>query len=454
MAHLKDMEELIETIYQPRIADYMREAMSCYMTGAYRGCIVLSSLALFDDLVDKIEELGRVDSNAKAVYREVAKRRNSQDVYENYLLQQLKSKSLIPELTAEIIDTIRTSRNRSAHPSGHHPSAEEARYIFSESIRLVLSKPKLSTSHAITQITARLSNTNFFPTNTSEDVMSVVEEEIKELHHGAYPRLIIELTELIVNSEDRTTLNNVRLFMGGICSLSDEKFLTLVESKYINSHIDDDAQAAHIFSFVAINPKLFEIMGAVTARRFKRILTRKIETVSVDINPLSSAHPSTFFRHVFRSLGKDYTLNEFRDEINAYFSLHPYDSSLYFVLKHDREIFETYLVRLLAQAGSYNFNTANNFVHRYPRIERDIIEILSEGDAFRIILKVLNAANFGAFGPIELRDNNFEDIQLTKNRAIAFITEKTMEAQNYIDEILDYPLSVHDIFQQVASKEV
>ena len=41
MPHLHDMEELISSIEDNQVKDYMKEAMSCYMANAYRACIVL-----------------------------------------------------------------------------------------------------------------------------------------------------------------------------------------------------------------------------------------------------------------------------------------------------------------------------------------------------------------------------------------------------------------------------
>lgn len=41
MTHLTDMEELLASVISIDVRDYMREAMNSYMSGAYRGCIVL-----------------------------------------------------------------------------------------------------------------------------------------------------------------------------------------------------------------------------------------------------------------------------------------------------------------------------------------------------------------------------------------------------------------------------
>ena len=77
MANLTDMEELLGSIEAVQIREYMREAMSCYMAGAYRGCIVLSYIALFDDLLSKLGELGNVNSEAKSVFWEASQKKTT-----------------------------------------------------------------------------------------------------------------------------------------------------------------------------------------------------------------------------------------------------------------------------------------------------------------------------------------------------------------------------------------
>jgi len=57
MSGLADMEELISTVPDKDVADYLREAFICYGTGAYRACIVLVHIALFDGLRRKINAL-------------------------------------------------------------------------------------------------------------------------------------------------------------------------------------------------------------------------------------------------------------------------------------------------------------------------------------------------------------------------------------------------------------
>jgi len=169
----------------------MREAMNCYFAGAYRGCIVMSYISLFDDITEKLGAMSHVNRDAREIFTEVETRKNSQDVFENFLLEKLASKNLISELDRATINLIRDRRNKSSHPTGHQPSAEEARYIFFEVVDKFLSKDKLETKHAVDEIILRFSNQNFFISMNVGDTKDMVAHEIKLLHPEVYPYLII-----------------------------------------------------------------------------------------------------------------------------------------------------------------------------------------------------------------------------------------------------------------------
>ena len=78
----------------------------------------------------------------------------------------------------------------SAHPSGHKPSPEEARFIFFENVDRFLSKPILSTTHLVDDLVTRLKNTNLFPSTSIADIRDVVRDELANLHDEAMPQLV------------------------------------------------------------------------------------------------------------------------------------------------------------------------------------------------------------------------------------------------------------------------
>jgi hypothetical protein len=142
MAGLTDMEELIATVSDKDLADYLREALRCYGTGAHRACIVMAHISLFDGLRQKVKALAPVNSIAKSVSDDIEPLAGSQKVFETVLIHKLKAAAIITELEAQILEQLNNQRNKAAHPSGHVVTAEEARYVFSEVIQKFLSQPR------------------------------------------------------------------------------------------------------------------------------------------------------------------------------------------------------------------------------------------------------------------------------------------------------------------------
>ena len=156
MVGLSDMEELIASVPEKAVADYLREAFACYGTGAYRACIVLTHIALFDGLRIKIKNLAPVNKIAKQVSDAVEPLAEAQKVFETPLIHQLKGAGLITELEAKRLEQLNDQRNKAAHPSGHSVTAEEARFVFSEAIQKFLSKPIRHTTFLVDDIISQI----------------------------------------------------------------------------------------------------------------------------------------------------------------------------------------------------------------------------------------------------------------------------------------------------------
>ena len=78
---ITDMEDLITTVKDKDISDYLREAYRCYGASAYRACIVTTNIALFDGLRQKINALAPVSSVCKEIADEINPLANGQKVF-------------------------------------------------------------------------------------------------------------------------------------------------------------------------------------------------------------------------------------------------------------------------------------------------------------------------------------------------------------------------------------
>lgn len=54
---IRDMELLLNTVYDDEIKSYLREALNCYSAEAYRACVIMSIIGGIHDLHNKLKIL-------------------------------------------------------------------------------------------------------------------------------------------------------------------------------------------------------------------------------------------------------------------------------------------------------------------------------------------------------------------------------------------------------------
>lgn len=441
------MEELLATVTSSNVRDYMREAMNCYMAGAYRGCIVLSYIALFDDLLAKLSTLGKVNKIAKKIHDDASKKKSDQEVYESYLIDQLDSNTLLSGLDTSFLKTLRTLRNKSAHPSGHIPSPEEARFIFFEVINRFLSQAILSTTQLVDEIIARLKNKNFFPTTQIQDIKEVVEEEIKSLHKEAFPQLISKLTDEVI-SRDVDTSMNAGFFLTGLASLDKPELNSPIQKKIIQSKSDDSDYYQLILRLISSNGKLFIGLNKASRTRFKRIFKERIDNVKASVSDTKFSHPIAVFISLSGVLSDDELVDEFQNEISNLFKQKPYSNYLIDRISSLPKTGEIYLSAIKKKAGSNSFQTANNFAESLEDIDKNLFKLVSNKDAFEIIIAVLQAAKNGAFDAEGMKDTKFARAPKIRSKAAKYANSNKQKAKKYIKDKLYLDMKATDFVEE------
>jgi len=452
LAHLTDMEELLATIPASTIRDYMREAMSCYMAGAYRGCIVLGYIALFDDLLAKLGELSKVNANAKTIFVDATKKKSDQDVYESYLIDQLSSKSLISGLDAAFLTTLRTLRNKSAHPSGHKPSPEEARFIFYETITRFLSRPILSTTQLVDEIIGRLNNTNFFPATVSDDIKVVVSEEISALHHEAIPQLIAKLTASVV-STDATVVKNSSFFLVGLALQDKDSINKELQNRVLNAKSDNPQYSSLLLQLLSANGKLIVGVTPVCLGRLSQVLSKQIEDVTAALSESKLLHPTSTIVSISKHLDETTLLANFQSELEKLFEKRPYSQNLLNALVGRPATFAIYFQIVLAKAGSASFGTANTFANAVEDIDDALSELTSDEQAFQMVVAILKAANWGAFDSRGLQKTKFAATPKLRAKVISYATANKADTAAYLTAHLSISMSSEGFVSEYLTDE-
>lgn len=437
------MEELLATIPSTDIREYMREAMSCYMAGAYRGSVVLSYIALFDDLLLKLGELANVNSTAKTIYADAFKRRADQDVYETYLIDQLASKNLISGMDSSFLITLRTLRNKSAHPSGHKPSAEEARFIFFETINRFLSQPILSTTHLVDEIVARLKNSNFFPSVVIADIKTVVGDEIAALHVEATTQLVAKLTSAIV-SVDSAVANNARLFLVGLANHDTEVIRAALQSRLVMAKADNSAYADLLTQVLSSNGKLFIGLNASCVSRIRSIVANKIADVTGATAESKLIHPTQALTSIAFAIGEADFASTFHAELQALFEKRAHSEFVAKLVCDKPSLLSQYLPALLGRAGSSDFNTANSFANSIESLDGVLSKLLTNEQALQLLVAVIKAANWGAWSAKGVTSAKFASAPLIRAKALAHIAAEKSAAAAYIKETLSDSKPIDD----------
>lgn len=394
MAHLTDMEELLATIPGSEIRDYMREAMNCYMATAYRGSLVLSYIALFDDLLAKLGELSHVNANAKTIYDEAIKKKSDQDVYESYLIDQLTSKNLISGLDSSFLTTLRTLRNKSAHPSGHKPSPEEARFIFFEKISRFLSQPILSTTQLVDELISRLKNTNFFPSIIASDIKNVVADETKSLHDEAIPQLVVKLVNAATSSEPAISKNS-SLFLVGLALQDKTAITSSLQARLIVPKADDNAFEDLITQTLSANGKLFAGLAETTVNRVRALLAKKITETASTISESKLIHPTAALTSIAAAIPENQFATIFQSELVLLFEKRAQSQFVIKLVQEKPSLLPIYFPLLLAKAGSSNFEAANVVSNAVESLDQALSVLLSSEQAFDLIVAILKAARGG-----------------------------------------------------------
>jgi hypothetical protein len=220
---LFDLDELVLRCPDPRSRAYIKEAVACYKTGAYRSAVVSTWIALAFDLIDKIRFLaGAGDAEAKKNIDPFDKISSSGDIaaalaFEKSLLDLAKDKlELISH--SEYLDLRRVveDRNRCAHPSHtsgavtFDPPSELARLHIVNAVNYVLSQQPAQGKAALSRLVSDLQSRSF-PSKPEEVRTYLQAGPLGKPRRSLLRNYVVVLIKGLLNPvNDYTALNRFR----------------------------------------------------------------------------------------------------------------------------------------------------------------------------------------------------------------------------------------------------
>lgn len=434
MSNLRDMEELIIDIVDVELKEYMREALTCYMTGAHRACIVLSFIAIFEDLLKKLDGMASTNKTARAIFTEISKKRDEQKVYENDLLNKLKAEKIITEIDANFLTVLKTLRNKAAHPSGHKPTAEEARYVYSETINRFLSKPVLSATQVADQILSKLTNAYLFPTTNINDYSTIVNDEVKNLHSDSYSYLLLKLLESLEDANEQIKTNAKRYLLGLSFKPLNNDVLERIKKHVIIECCSDDNKSQLLMECIATNCKLLNGLDKIVYLRLNKIFGVIIQTTKISDQQTYLKHPIQIFRSILE-LDKKIIDEYFSENINSVIDEYKLSPLLMRLVNNKDWAKRKVIKSIFEKAGSSTFDKANSFARNASDYDEDLSKFMSTIECFELIVSICDAGLGGAFGAKDMMTGKFNNIAKIKEKALKALHEDASSCQEIIERI-------------------
>ena len=365
---LTDMEELLERLNNGQLKGFMREALICYGAGAHRACIVLSFIAVFEDLRLKVKTAAGLNSDAKAISKDIEKLAEGQKPFENDLVERLASKNLLSALQSKRLKQMIDFRNKSAHPSGHYASAEEARFVYFEDIDRYLSQPLLSSEDFAKAVLERLLEANYFPDTTMVNISNAVTDELNHLNPAAFPFFVSHLVAGVVDA-DADFSKNCRLFLTGMAAKKDPIVRELLAKQLIKAKSVSKDYQDSIATSVSADAIVLRGLDAITRVRVNALLVKAAKETTSSVPVTRLKHPLHVLRSMVRSLEEADILPDYEHFVRAAAENFWSNAEVTRAMEKNGGVKDILLAEFMTRAGSSDFSTANRFAKLLPDLD-------------------------------------------------------------------------------------
>lgn len=435
MAHLRDMEELISTIDDINMQNYMREALRCYMTDAHRACVIMSFITIHENIYIKLDRLSLVNSTAKKIHDEISPLRDNQVVFEKEMIDRLSKENIITKLDASFIEILAKLRNKAAHPSGHSPSAEEARYIFSESITRFLSKPVLSAHQISDEILESLGGGNLFPTLKISDYAVIAQHELSRLTVEGLPYLLNKLIKNLDDTNETIKSNALRFILGMGSEGAKEETLSSLRRILIEKHIHKTERENCIVLLISCNYRLLEGLNDPTYIRMNQVIISNNEQVDPTISTNKTKNPLQNLKSISK-IDPIIAKSKLSGATEAIIQKFKYNTDLYAIIKNTDWMMDVLFETLLNMARAYDFGPANEFAKFIVNADDEISQLLTEKQCFSLLAGIYKAKTYGATQSERIVNSNFKSVAKIREKAVKGSQEEKDLYQSLLREIV------------------
>ncbi|MBP4049578.1 hypothetical protein J9978_08710 [Chromobacterium violaceum] len=255
---LVDLDELTLKCRSHKAREYIKEAVACYKSGAFRSAIVSSWIASVFDLLEKFKDLAVLgDLEAQQIIESFEEASRSGDFvyslrFERDVLDIARDKfELISHVEHIDLVRLRDDRNRCAHPSVinldeiFNPSAELARYHIRSAVEHLLQHPPAQGKYALNILMEQVSS-EYFPSSAEDVLVTLKRSPLVRAKRSLIRNFIICTIKDFIKKDvlqlDYKTEQKTKSILSAIQSLHGGVFYEVIDEKLsdIVKGMDDD----------------------------------------------------------------------------------------------------------------------------------------------------------------------------------------------------------------------
>jgi len=465
---IRDMELLLNSVYDEEIKMYLKEALDCYSAEAYRACIIMSLIGGIHDLHNKIKGLTQSNHDISELEKEVSELKKSLKPYERFLIDKCATKEidLLSTSDAKELNRCFDIRNDCAHPSDYNCTAETARYVFSTVIDILASKPVLLGQQHIKELVENINSDTYFPRIDKIEIREFVISQLKLYSMRIYKPLALKLVKQI-DSDTVKSNKNKQFFLANMADSLNTTFDTIVNPLFISSKNDDD-----IMNMVVSNISLVEYLSDENIKRLLRIFKKYIvndlgyNQVIIDILKSNRLIHSCFNNNIsdvlnlnfqemsdnqcsvwislmssgsfeetrMQVIKDDYSVHvkEYLSCSNLSFTSQSYQKI--FAICNDSALFSSLVINITNKIASSNYNISNPAVTKLEEFSEELIQLFNNTEIKWIIYSILDGhQGYGrsATNLLNNINNNYVFKVYLKNIAPLFSNEDLKEMLTY-----------------------
>jgi hypothetical protein len=465
---LRDLEELVLSIKKQHIKGFMTEALNCYNVGSYRAAIILSTIAGMHDLREKIKDLSSSIREVRDLDDEIERRISNEENYENYMVEQAASQSILSPSELESIKSYMNLRNRSAHPNEFVATAEEARMVFSGFFDNIIIKPSLLGPAYIRIIVDRLDNERLFPEYKKENVKIVVQEEINSLHKNTITPLAKKLLNVIENESlcGTTRWKNATLFFAGLLNeIENEEQLESISDK-LSRIVENKQLFDSVLIFCWFYPNLVNYLNPTDRQRFlahlKSLVSSDLNLKNVKIihelytvEALTEDEKSVLLDIFTEKITKSRKVISDSTDRSSVAELKKWVETVKVmnILHIDNAFFDT-LIRLIKDN---DYNVVNEAILLFNNLEKELLDRMNANQLYELFLSIIRQSHGPGRGADEARklwDGMFSEYRSYLDSFIEYITTDYSRYKEFIDNLTFGEIYVLEMLDKINKHEL